>query len=71
MLGFEPYSLDLGPKGDEALRMELGGMDGRTDVCRDGRTYRRTDSLCVLQDFVPFGAAAQKQRERKKERRKE
>ena len=30
---------------------------------RGGRTNERTDeqkSLCVLQDFVPFGAAAQK-----------
>ena len=52
LLRFGPYSLDLGPKGDEALRMELGGTYGRT--------YGRTDSPCVLQDFVPFGAAAQK-----------
>ena len=29
-------------------------MDGQTD----GRTDGRTDSPCVLQDFVPFGAAA-------------
>ena len=37
LLGFGPYSLDLGPKGDEA---EGGvGGDGRTDV----RTYGRTD----------------------------
>ena len=57
LLGFGPYSLDLGPKGDEA---EGGaGGDGRTDVRTDGRT----DSPCVLQDFVPFGAAAQKERE--------
>ena len=53
LLGFGPYSLDLGPKGDETLRV---GQGGRTDV----RTYGRTDSPCVLQDFVPFGAAAQK-----------
>ena len=38
LLGFGPYSLDLGPKGDEALRVGRGG-DGRTDV----RTYVRTD----------------------------
>ena len=25
LLGFGPYSLDLSPKGDEALRMGLGG----------------------------------------------
>ena len=30
MLGFGPYSLDLGPKGDEALRVGWGG-DVRTD----------------------------------------
>ena len=29
-------------------------MNGRTD----GRTYGWTDSPCVLQNFVPFGAAA-------------
>ena len=53
----------MGPKGDEALRMGQGG-DGRTDGRTYGRTYvrtyGRTDSPCVLQDFVPFGAAAQK-----------
>ena len=31
-------------------------MDGQTDI----QTYGQTDSPCVLQDFVPFGAAAQK-----------
>ena len=40
----------IGPKGDEALRMRWG----------KGRTYGWTDFLCVLQDFVPFGTAAQK-----------
>ena len=53
MLGFGPYSLDLGPKGNKALRLGQGGW-----------TYlpidRQTDSPCVLQDFVPFGVAAQK-----------
>ena len=37
--------------------------DGQTDGRTDGRTDRWTDerkSPCVLQDFVPFGAAAQK-----------
>ena len=37
-------------------------MDGRTDGRMDGRTNGRTDgwadSPCVLQDFVPFEAAA-------------
>ena len=28
------------------------------DIQMDVRTYGRTDSPCVLQDFVPFGAAA-------------
>ena len=58
LLGFGPYSLDLGPKGDKALRVGQGGMDIWTDVQTDGGT----DSPCVLQDFVPFGAAAQKKR---------
>ena len=35
LLGFGPYSLDLGPKGDEA---EGGAGGGRTDVRTDGRT---------------------------------
>ena len=53
LLGFGPYSLDFDPKGDKALRVGQGGADIRM--------YGRTDSPCVLQDFVPFGAAAQKQ----------
>ena len=58
LLGFGPYSLDLGPKGDKAEGGAGGGRTyGRTDVRTDGRT----DSPCVLQDFVPFGAAAQKE----------
>ena len=44
----------------------VGGTNGRTDertdgqmdVRTDGWTDGRTDSPCVLQDFVPFGAAA-------------
>ena len=58
LLGFGPYSLDLGPKGDEA-EGRAGGW-GRTDVRTYGWTDGQTDSPCVLQDFVPFGAAAQK-----------
>ena len=57
LLGFGPYSLDLGPKGDEA---EGGAGGGRTYVRTDGQTDGWTDSPCVLHDFVPFGAAAQK-----------
>ena len=37
LLGFGPYSLDLGPKGDEALRMGLRGGDVRTDGRTDGQ----------------------------------
>ena len=33
----------------------MGGTNGRTDERTDKRK-----SPCVLQDFVPFGAAAQK-----------
>ena len=52
----------IGSKGEEALRMGQGGTNGRTDGRMDGQTDGwtdgRTDSPCVLQDFVPFGAAA-------------
>ena len=47
-----------GPGGDRWMDGRMNGwMDGRTD----GRTDRQTNerkSPCVLQDFVPFGAAA-------------
>ena len=52
LLGFGRIWVRISPKGDEAL---MGG-GGRTD----GWTYGWTDSPCVLEDFVPFGAAAQK-----------
>ena len=42
----------------------------RTDGRMDGWTNERK-STCVLQDFVPFGAAAQKGRNRRTARRKE
>ena len=61
LLGFGLFGriwVRIGPKGDKALRMGQGG----TDV----RTYGRTDSPCVLQNFVPFGAAAQKEKEKDK-----
>ena len=71
MLGFGLFGriwVRIGPKGDKALRMGQGGrMDGRTYVRTDGRT----DSPCVLQDFVPFGDAAQKKRKKKKDERRE
>ena len=54
--GFGPYSLDWGPKQALSPKGGAGGRDGRTD----GQTNGQTDSPCVLQDFVPFGAAAQK-----------
>ena len=49
--------MDLGPTGDRALRMGLGGTYVRMYVLTDGQIPPR-----VLQDFVPFGAAAQKMR---------
>ena len=67
--GFGPFWLDLGHFAwiwaiqfafwPQRRQSPEGG--GGTD----GRTYGRTDSPCVLQDFVPFGAAAQKERQRK------
>ena len=48
LLGFGPYSLDLGPKGDEAEGGVGGGRtDGRTDVRTDGQippVFYRTSS---------------------------
>ena len=38
--------------------MRMGRGDERTDEPMDGWTDRWTDCPCVLQDFVPFGAAA-------------
>ena len=51
MLEFGPFLLRFGPHC-----LDLGFLAERTD----GRTDGQTDSPCVLQDFVPFGAAAQK-----------
>ena len=50
-----PERLDLGPEGPD------GGTDGRTDEWTD-----KQKSPCVLQDFVPFGGAAQKERVRER-----
>ena len=48
----KPESPDLRPEGpDEGDEQTDGRMDRRTDERK---------SPCVLQDFVPFGAAAQK-----------
>ena len=38
-----------------------GWTDGRMDGWTDGRTNERMENLPILQDFVPIGAAAQKQ----------
>ena len=54
MLGFGLFGriwVQIGPKGDEALRMGLGGG---TDVRTYGRTDGRTENLPILQDFVPY-----------------
>ena len=63
--GFGPFWQDLGHFawiwaiqfgfGPQRRQSPEGGAEGGTDV----RTYGQTDSPCVLQDFVPFGAAAQ------------
>ena len=51
---FDRIWVRIGPKGDKALRMGGGGQtDGRTDGWM-------SKSPPVFQDFVPFGAAAQK-----------
>ena len=47
MLGFEPLDWHVSPEA---------GVGGQTNE----RTNGRTKFPCVLQDIVPFGAAAQK-----------
>ena len=49
---FKPERADFRPE------RVWGGR--RTDGQTDGRTDKRTKVPCVLQDFVPFRAAAQK-----------
>ena len=51
-LGFDPKDGGNGP----TYIWNGGQMYGQRDGCKNGWT----DSPCVLQDFVPFGAAAQK-----------
>ena len=53
MLQFGLFFLRFGPHC-----LDLGFLAERTDGQMDGRTDGRTDFPCVLQDFVPFGAAA-------------
>ena len=64
--GLRPNRLDLRPERPDSRsqRPDLG-LEGPNG---GGRTNARTDerkSPCVLQDFVPFGAAAQKEKKRK------
>ena len=55
------------PQRRQTSEEGAGGTDGWTDEWTD-----EWKSPCVLQDFVPFGAAAQKgKQEKKKEERKE
>ena len=52
---FRPERADFRPeRADFRPERAWGADDGRTD----GRTNERTKVPCVLQDFVPFGAAA-------------
>ena len=74
MLGFGPFCLDLGHiawiwaiwqnlgqnRPQRRRSPEDGGTYGRTDEWMDGQMDGQTDSPCVLQDFIPFEAAAQK-----------
>ena len=60
MLGFGLFGriwVRIGPEEDKALRIGQGGWKDRQMYIR---LDRQTDSPYVLQDFVPFGAAAQK-----------
>ena len=67
---FEPFCLDLGHIAwILAIWQNLGQnrpQRRQNPEDRAGGTYIRTDgwtdSPCVLQDFIPFGAAAQKPR---------
>ena len=34
----------------------------------DTQTFIRTDSPCILQDFIPFGTAAQKRKKKEKKK---
>ena len=55
-LGFSIWLLEALPGWEARPRF---GTEGPEDKA-DGRIYVQTDSPCVLQDFVPFEAAAQK-----------
>ena len=52
---FRPEKADFRPERAD-FRPERAWGDERTN----GRTDKRTKVPCVLQDFIPFGAAAQK-----------
>ena len=58
---FRPERADFRPeRADFRSERTWGGADGQTDGRTDVQTDGRTKVPCVLQDFVPFGAAAQK-----------
>ena len=52
---FRPERADFRPERAE-FKLERAWGGGRTN----GQTDKQTKVPCVLQDFVPFGAAAQK-----------
>ena len=66
-LDLRPERLDLRPERPDLrsqcpdLRPE-GPDEGGTNKRTNKRTNERTKVPCVLQDFVPFGAAAQKRK---------
>ena len=61
-LGFGPLRLDLGHFAwIWAIWHNLGHRKLSHEDGAGGQLDGRTESPCVLQDFVPFGAAAQKQ----------
>ena len=83
ILGFGPFCLDFGhiggiwaiwqnlgqnrPQRRQSPEFGVRGTNGRMD---GQMIYGRTDSSCVLQDFVPFGVAAQKRGQGRKEVRR-
>ena len=60
-LDLRPERSDLRPKRSD-LRPKRSDLrpEGPNEGEGDGQTNERTKVPCVLQDFVPFGAAAQK-----------
>ena len=56
---FKPERPDLRPARPDLMPGGLMGGGGQTD---NEQTTNERKSTCVLQDFIPFGAAAQKDR---------